>query len=112
MIFKSRFYPFTQADIRFCSALDQIFVAKEAAGIAGYGTICKVVPQTGGELALHCRQPGSQHCLGREEGQQENQGIPEQFAGTNKKIAEVYQKVLYCIHAAKIIKLVACSKFT
>jgi len=49
---------------------------------------------TNGELALHCQQPGSLHCLGREEGQQENQGIPEQFAGTNKKIAEVYQKVL------------------
>ena len=52
-------------------------------------------------------QPGSQHCLGREEGQQENQGIPEQFASTNKKVAEVYQKVLYGIHAAKIIQLVA-----
>jgi hypothetical protein len=67
---------------------------------------------TNGELALHCQQPGSLHCLGREEGQQENQGIPEQFAGTNKKIAEVYQKVLYVIHAAKIIQLVARSKFT
>jgi hypothetical protein len=67
---------------------------------------------TSSELALHCQQPGSQHCLGREEGQQENQGIPEQFASTNKKIAEVYQKVLYGIHAAKIIQLVACSKFT
>jgi len=64
------------------------------------------------EQALHCQQPGSQHCLGREEGQQENQGIPEQFASTNNKIVEVYQKVLFGIHAAKIIQLAVCSKFT
>jgi hypothetical protein len=62
---------------------------------------------TNGELALHCQQLGSQYCLGAEDGPQENQGIPEQFASTNKKIAEVYQKVLYGIHAAKIVQLVA-----
>ncbi len=63
------------------------------------------------DLVLTSSEPAL-HCLWREEGQQENQGIPEQFASTNKKIAEVYQKVLYGIHAAKIIQLVVCSKFT
>lgn len=43
-------------------------------------------------------------CLGREEGQQGNQGTPEQFASTNKKIAEIYQKFLYGLHLTKIIQ--------
>jgi hypothetical protein len=33
MIFKSSLHPLTQADIRFCSAFEQILLANEAAGI-------------------------------------------------------------------------------
>jgi len=50
--------------------------------------------------------------LGEKRVNKKKLGIPEQFASTNKKIVEVYQKVLYGIHAAKIIQLVARSKFT
>jgi len=71
--------------------------------------LCRSFPEM---LVLRCQQPASRHCLGREEGQQRNQVMPEQFASTNKKVAELYQKVLYGIHAAKIIELVACGKFT
>jgi hypothetical protein len=36
-----------------CGTFEQILVANEAAGIAGYRTIYKVVPQTGGEPFFH-----------------------------------------------------------
>ena len=43
---------------------------------------------------------------------QESQTISKRLASTNKKVTEVCQKVLCGIHTAKIIQLVARSKFT
>ncbi len=38
------------------------------------------------ELALHCQQLGSQHCLGAEDGPKESQTISNHFTGTHKKM--------------------------
>jgi hypothetical protein len=51
-----------------------------------------------------CQQFGSQYSSGTKDSPQER--------STNKKVTEVCQKVLCGIHAAKIIQLVARSKFT
>ena len=64
------------------------------------------------ELALDCQQFGSQYRSGTKDSPQKSQTISKRLTSTNKKVAEVCQKVLCGIHAAKIIQLVARSKFT
>jgi hypothetical protein len=59
-----------------------------------------------------CQQFGSQYSSGTKDSPQESQTISKRLASTNKKVTEVCQKVLCGIHAAKIIQLVARSKFT
>jgi hypothetical protein len=61
--------------------------------------------------ALQCQQFGSQYRPGKKDSPQESQSILERFTSANKKIAEVYQKVSYGIHPAKIIQSPACGKF-
>jgi hypothetical protein len=63
-------------------------------------------------LPFDCQQFGSQYRPGTKYSPQESQTISKRLASTNKKVTEVCQKVLCSIHAAKIIQLVACSKFT
>ena len=55
---------------------------------------------------LICYRPGTK------DSPQESQTLSKRLASTNKKVTEVFQKVLCDIHAAKIIQLVARSKFT
>jgi len=64
------------------------------------------------EPAFDCQQFGSQYRSGTKDSPQESQTLSKRLASTNKKVTEVCQKVLCGIHAAKIIQLVARSKFT
>jgi hypothetical protein len=56
-------------------------------------------PLTDSELALHCQQPGSQHCSsGTKDSPQENQSISQQFTGRTEDVMKILEKVTYSIH--------------